>query len=62
MDKLDNIIAGGIGAAILAAFLLGLAESIGALPFWIITVSVLVMCLFDYYEEGFKKRNGNKKP
>ena len=62
MERLDNIIAGAIGVTLVGAFLLGLAESIGAIPFWFITVGVLCLCLVDYYEDGLKKKNGRKEP
>jgi hypothetical protein len=61
MDRLDSLIAGTIGVAIVAAFLMGLAESINAVPFWVITIGVLALALFDYYEGCIKKRKNNNK-
>jgi hypothetical protein len=60
MGKLDNLIAGTVGVALIIAFLIGLAESIGAIPFWVITIGVLAFCLFDYYESCIKKNGTNK--
>ena len=60
MGKLDNLVAGTIGMALIIAFLIGLAESIGAVPFWAITIGVLALCLFDYYESCIKKNGTNK--
>lgn len=60
MGRFDNLVAGSVGMSIISAFLIGLAESIGAVPFWIITVGVLALCLFDYYQSCIKK-NGTKK-
>ena len=59
MDRLDTIIAGTIGMAIIIAFLVGLAESIGAIPFWVIVLFVLALALIDYYEECIKKKNNS---
>ena len=62
-DRVKRI-TGLIGFVMLAAFVLGLAHSIstgfagfwGGLPFWIITVSVLVLVGYDYWDECLKKR------
>lgn len=45
-----------IGMGILSAFLLGLAESIGKVPFWGIVIIVLSMAWYGVYEECFKKQ------
>jgi len=47
---MDNIITGFIGVAIFLAFVGGLAQSIGALPFVIIVAVIGGMALYDYYE------------
>lgn len=47
---MDNIITGAIGMAMFMAFIGGLAESIGALPFIVIVVAISAMALYDYYE------------
>jgi hypothetical protein len=61
MDRFDALIAGTIGMAIVGAFLIGLANSIGALPFWVITLGVLTLAFIDYYEGCIKKRKNNNK-
>lgn len=61
MDKLDALIGGVIGMVIIAAFLMGLAESINAVPFWIITLGVLILAFIDFYEECIRKpRNSGR--
>jgi sterol desaturase/sphingolipid hydroxylase (fatty acid hydroxylase superfamily) len=55
---------GLIGAALVAAFVLGLAESIssgaagfwGGLPFWVITVTVLLLVFYDYWHSCFRDK------
>ena len=55
---------GLIGVALIAAFVLGLAESIssgaagfwGGLPFWVICFSVLVLILYDFWDTCFRKK------
>lgn len=49
---MDNIITGAIGVIIFMAFVLGLAESIKALPFMIIVVAVCAMLCVDYYQSS----------
>lgn len=44
---MDNIITGVISVALFAAFTIGLAESIGALPFAIIVGLVIIMVVSD---------------
>lgn len=56
---MDNMIAGGVAGAIFLAFSIGLAESIGALPFWIIVLAVGGMMIFDYYE-SIKEHRGEE--
>lgn len=56
---------GFISLAILCAFILGLAHSIstgfagfwGGFPFWVISVSVLAMVGYDYWDECLRKRS-----
>jgi len=58
-----KFVAGLIASVALAAFILGLAYSIstgfagfwGGLPFWIISVSVLAMVFYDFWDEGIRK-------
>ena len=55
---------GLIGVALIAAFVLGLAESIssgaagfwGGLPFWVICIAVLVLILYDFWDTCFRKK------
>ncbi|MEM7169747.1 MAG: hypothetical protein AAF530_06230 [Pseudomonadota bacterium] len=59
MDRIDSIIAAVVGIGILAAFTVGLAESINAAPFWVIVGIVLVLAFRDFYDDCIKKnRNG----
>jgi len=45
-----NTITGFIGIALFLAFIGGLAESIGALPFIIIVIAISAMAIYDYVE------------
>ena len=55
------------GFAVVAAFLLGLAESIstgfagfwGGFPFWCIALFVLALIVFDFWTTCFSRRKGN---
>ena len=55
---------GLIGVALIAAFILGLAESIssgaagfwGGLPFWVICLAVLVLIFYDLWYTCFRKK------
>ena len=49
---MDNIITGAIAVTIFMAFVLGLAESIAALPFVIIVVAVCLMILTDFIQSA----------
>ena len=57
-------VTGFIAVAVLAAFILGLAHSIssgfagfyGGLPFWIISVFVLSLTVYDYWDTCLRKR------
>ena len=59
-----RIITGLIGFLLLAVFVLGLAHSIstgfagfwGGLPFVVITVVVLAMVAYDYWDECLRKK------
>ncbi|MDH3630669.1 MAG: hypothetical protein OER98_06065 [Gammaproteobacteria bacterium] len=65
---MDNIITGAIGVAMFLAFTLGLAESIGTIPFAIIVISVCLMLVTDFFqsakagleEERQKKSNSSQ--
>ena len=62
--KILERIFGLIGFLMIAAFVLGLAESIssgaagfwGGLPFWIICLTILPLIFFDYWDTCFRKK------
>jgi uncharacterized membrane protein len=60
---MDNLITGAIALAIFLAFVLGLAESIGKIPFTLIVVIVSAMLCTDYYQSAKQglKQEKNKK-
>ncbi len=47
----NEVIAGLIGMVLLSAFLLGLAESIGKPPFWVIVVTVLLGAWIAWFQD-----------
>ncbi len=55
---------GLIGTLLIAAFVLGLAESIssgaagfwGGLPFWVICFAVLILVFYDYWDTCLRKK------
>jgi len=55
---------GLLGFALVAAFVLGLAESIssgfagfwGGLPFWVICIVVLLLIAYDYWSACFRRK------
>ena len=49
---MDNLITGAIAVAIFLAFVLGLAGSIGKIPFAIIAVIVSALLCIDYYQSA----------
>ena len=49
---MDNLITGLIGVGIFLAFVLGLAVSIGTIPFGIIVVIVSGMIVTDFYQSA----------
>ncbi len=63
LPRTSRIILGLIATALVAIFVLGLAYSIstgfagfwGGLPFWVISVSVLLMAIYDYWDECVRK-------
>ena len=60
---MDNLITGTIAVGIFLAFVLGLAESIGKIPFTLIVVIVSAMLCTDYYQsvkEGLKQEKDKK--
>ena len=60
---MDNIITGAIAVGIFMAFVLGLAESISALPFAVIVIVVCLMILTDFVQsakQGLKDEQKKK--
>lgn len=63
LSKTSKAILGLIATALVTIFVLGLAHSIstgfagfwGGLPFWIISILVLSMALYDYWDECLRK-------
>ena len=49
---MDNLISGLIAAAIFIPFVVGLAVSIGAVPFAVIVMIVVAMLLFDFFQSA----------
>ena len=57
-------ISGFIGVFLVAGFVLGLAESIssgfagfwGGLPFWVITLSILVLVVYDFWNTCLRRK------
>jgi len=58
-----KLISGLMGLLLVAAFVLGLAESIssgfagfwGGLPFWVISLAVLILVAYDFWESCLRK-------
>ena len=67
ISRAAKIIVGLIATAIMITFIVGLAHSIstgfagfwGGLPFWIISVSVLSLALYNFWEECVRKKKDN---
>ena len=65
-SKPIRIITGLIGTAMLMTFVIGLAWSIstgfagfwGGLPFWVISVTVLGMLIYDFWDDCVRRRSG----
>lgn len=53
-----------IGTALMVTFIVGIAYSIstgfagfwGGLPFWVISLSVMAMALYDFWDECLRKK------
>ncbi len=62
--RATKIIVGLIATAMMITFIVGLAHSIstgfagfwGGLPFWVISVSVLLMAAYNFWEECVRKK------
>ncbi len=55
---MDNLISGLLAVVIFLAFTLGLAESIGEIPFFVIVIFVGAMLVTDFFQsarEGLKE-------
>ncbi len=67
ISRTAKLIVGLIATAILITFIVGLAHSIstgfagfwGGLPFWVISVSVLLMAVYNFWEDCVRKKKGN---
>jgi uncharacterized membrane protein len=49
---MDNLISGAIAVIIFMSFVLGLAHSIGQLPFALIVVFVCILLCIDYFQSA----------
>ncbi len=64
LSATTKIIVGLIATSMMITFIVGLAHSIstgfagfwGGLPFWIISVAVLLMAVYNYWEECVRKK------
>jgi hypothetical protein len=64
LSSATKIIVGLIATAMMITFIVGLAHSIstgfagfwGGLPFWIISVAVLLMAVYHFWEECVRKK------
>ena len=60
---MDNLISGSLAAIVFIAFVGGLAESIGVLPFILIVAGVVILMLIDFLQsarDGLKTKNTDK--
>ena len=65
-QKFLGKIFGVFGTALVVIFVLGLAQSIsagaagfwGGLPFWFITVPILSLVCYDFWDSCLRKKNG----
>jgi hypothetical protein len=63
-SPLIKLITAGISTLLVLVFVFGLAESIssgfagfwGGLPFWVIASVVMLMALYDFYDETIRKK------
>ncbi|MFT4784083.1 MAG: hypothetical protein ACI9IV_001826 [Paracoccaceae bacterium] len=64
MTPLIKFLAAAIGTGLMMTFVLGLSQSIstgfagfnGGLPFLVISIFVICMALYDFYDETIRKR------
>jgi len=68
LSRSMKIIVGFIATGLMMTFILGLAHSIstgfagfwGGLPFWVISVTVLSMAVYNFWEECLRKGPNGK--
>jgi len=58
---MDNWITGVLAMGVLGSFLVGLAFSIGAIPFFIIVFFVLALALTDFFQSTRNTPNGDNR-
>ncbi len=64
ISPLTKLVTAGIGTMLVMIFVFGLAQSIsagfagfwGGLPFWIIAIAVMLLTLYDFYDETIRKK------
>ena len=64
ISPLIKLMTAGIGTLLVMVFVFGLAESIssgfagfwGGMPFWIIATIVMLMALYDFYDESIRQQ------
>ena len=64
ISPLIKLMTASIGTLLVMVFVFGLAESIssgfagfwGGMPFWIIATIVMLMALYDFYDETIHKK------
>lgn len=65
LSRQIKIVVGLIATIMITVFIVGLASSIstgfagfwGGLPFWIISITVLSMAIYNFWEECIKKKD-----
>ena len=64
ITPLTKFFTAGIGTLLVMIFVFGLAESIssgfagfwGGLPFWVIATVIMLMAIYDFYDETIRKK------
>jgi len=64
ISPLTKLVTAAIGTMLVMIFVFGLAQSIsagfagfwGGLPFWIIAIAVMLLTLYDFYNETIRKK------
>ena len=64
LSRNSKMVLAFLGTGLLVVFILGLAHSIstgfagfwGGLPFWVISVSVLSLAIYDFWDECVRKK------